>query len=143
MYRVQDVLLAHGKVIAKKKTNYVSYTGYKVKLNKTLIGYKSARYIDKDGRRQKAIISLMIPRGATVIKGTEYNTKLRTNKAKVINVVSMARGRVKKAFSMHDHNFKYKSGQNLKPSGFDPSYKTCASGIHFFIDRGTAKNYGH
>jgi len=116
-----------------------------VKLEKPIVGFKKvmklrypkpyARYLKPYDTR---VIELIIPAGALVhypdpreLDNTWF--KLRASEAYV------AKGNGK---SSHDFLFKYREGEIVKPeSKFSRVNKTCASGIHFFLDPEEAALY--
>ena len=64
--------------------------------------------------------------------------KCRASSVKVLQVFG-----AKVGISMHDLKTKYVKGKILTVKDFDTDrWKECASGIHFFITRSEAKNYG-
>ena len=96
-------------------------------LTEDIIGYKKCR--------DDIIVTLKIPRGAIVF--SINGTKCRTNKAKVIAIDG-----AKKAVSMHQY-MSYYVGDEFTIYNFDCRYNTeCGEGIHFFMTREEAEQYG-
>ena len=99
-----------------------------VKLSNSITGWKRC----KDG----VIVKLEIPRGAIVF--SINNHKCRTDKAIVKEIFGADR-----AFSVHKY-FSYYVGDKIEVYNFNCEYNTeCAEGIHFFINRQEAVEYGH
>jgi len=113
-----------------------------VKLEKPIVGFKRVMKLRYKGPWQRLdkcsrVIELIIPAGALVHypNPREGHTwfKLRASEAYV------AKGNGK---SSYDFLFKYREGEIVKPEfPFRRVNKTCASGIHFFLDPEEAANY--
>ena len=102
-------------------------------LQDPIIGYKKCR--------NDTIVTLEIPKGAIVF--SINNSKCRTNKAKVLDIIDIDSGlHIKEAYSEHDNNFVYKVGDSVTINDFNLAYNIeCASGIHFFKTEEEAINY--
>lgn len=131
------------------------------------IGNKIGRYkgLVKDGKTTKKltvykkvyeettwaniIATLEIPKGTRVVLNPEGDHKCRAEKVKVVKLeyqfkAEHNRGAVPKvAVSSHDNEYTYKVGETKVPDEeFDDTPdESCASGIHFFIDREDAESY--
>jgi hypothetical protein len=89
------------------------------------------------------IVELEIPKDALRCSAT--SRKCRCSKAKVISITNLdgTPSGVDIAYSTYDINFAYKVGEIVKVDNFDPNrWNECAPGIHFFITRQEAVNYG-
>ena len=84
------------------------------------------------------IIVATIPDDAEVRGG--YNSKCRTNKAKIIDIIG-AFGGVQVGVSMYDMTTAYFIGDDVYINDFDLSNEECSTGFHFFCDIEQAKNY--
>jgi hypothetical protein len=84
------------------------------------------------------IVVATIPDDAEV-RGS-YNSKCRTNKAKIIDIIG-AFGGVKVGVSMYDMTTTYFIGDDVYIDDFDLSNSECSTGFHFFCDIEQAKNY--
>ena len=102
-------------------------------LQDPIIGYKKCR--------NDTIVTLEIPKGAFVF--SINNSKCRTNKAKVLDIIDIDSGlHIKEAYSEYDNNFVYKVGDSVTINDFNLAYNIeCASGIHFFKTEEEAINY--
>ena len=88
------------------------------------------------------IVKLFIPNDAKRLSGC--GIKCRVDKALVLDIQSInGKKHYNSANSWYDTYFKYTVGEWVKPEfGFENDrFKTCASGIHIFIDRVAAINY--
>ena len=96
----------------------------------SFIGYKVA-----DGK----IVKLLITEDAKRSSGT--SRKCRCSKAKVLSITDINGGNYKEATSYYDDKFIYRVGEIVEVDNFDENrWKTCATGIHFFITREEAIN---
>lgn len=157
---VQKVLRSKAlKVLKKGPDNRYSWwnkddnEGFKAILEKPLVGYKKAFIIENQGSDCLAIVKVKIPAGAMVICGMETPSyheqggkkvsviKLRASVAHVLYVKSQTSKRdISVAYGYG--NFPYKRHAIVKPKpGFDRRYRTCSSGIHFFLTRKEAEVY--
>ena len=84
------------------------------------------------------IVVATIPDDAEV-RGS-YNSKCRTNKAKIIDIMGTFGG-VKVGVSMYDMKTSYFVGDEVCIDDFDLSDDECSTGFHFFCDIEQAKNY--
>ena len=84
------------------------------------------------------IVVATIPDDAEV-RGS-YNSKCRTNKAKIIDIIGTFGG-VKVGISMYDMTTTYFVGDDVYIDDFDLSNEECSTGFHFFCDIEQAKNY--
>ena len=94
------------------------------------------------------VVKLLIPEDSK--RSSSIGRKCRAEKAKVLEFQSLTgerldypHGPLKTAESSYDPKFVYKPGKIITPTnGFcDDRFNECASGIHFFIDRGEAVRY--
>ena len=69
--------------------------------------------------------------------------KCRCDKAKVLEIKDIDTGeKVEEVYSDYDPKFIYKVGKIVSVDNFDNNrWNECASGIHFFMNRGNAINY--
>lgn len=96
-------------------------------LTEDIIGYKKCK--------NDVIVTLKIPRGAIIFSINGY--KCRTNKAKVISIDGANR-----AYSKYT-NMSYYVGDEFNIYNFNCEYNVeCAEGIHFFISKEEAEQYG-
>jgi hypothetical protein len=100
-----------------------------------IIGYKKAY---DEATHSRVVIKLRIPTEAK--RSSAFGRKCRAEYADVIEIIGH---NSVKAYSDHNHNFKYEVGQRVKPEkAFDENWmEECASGIHFFITKLEAEKY--
>lgn len=97
-----------------------------IKLNEPIIGWKKCK--------NDVLVKLEIPRGAIVF--SINNSKCRTDKAKVLEIIGGNRAYSKYKF------FSYYVGDVIEIFDFNCEYNVeCAEGIHFFKTREEAENY--
>ena len=97
-----------------------------IKLSEPIIGWKKCK--------NNVLVKLEIPRGATVF--SINNSKCRTDKAKVLEIIGNDRAYSKYKF------FSYYVGDVIEIFDFNCEYNVeCAQGIHFFKSREEAENY--
>ena len=97
-----------------------------IKLSEPIIGWKKCK--------NNVLVKLEIPRGAIVF--SINNSKCRTDKAKVLEIIGSDRAYSKYKF------FSYYVGDVIEVFNFDCEYNVeCAEGIHFFKTREEAENY--
>ena len=84
------------------------------------------------------IVVATIPDDAEV-RGS-YNSKCRTNKAKIIDIIGTLSG-VQVGVSKYDMTTTYFIGDDVYIDDFDLSNNECSTGFHFFCDIEQAKNY--
>ena len=84
------------------------------------------------------IVVATIPNDAEV-RGS-YNSKCRTNKAKIIDIIGTFGG-VKVGVSVYDMTTTYFVGDDVYIDDFDLSDDECSTGFHFFCDIEQARNY--
>ena len=97
-----------------------------IKLSEPIIGWKKCK--------NNVLVKLEIPRGAIVF--SINNSKCRTDKAKVLEIIGGDR-----AYSKHKF-FSYYIGDVIEIFNFNCEYNIeCAEGIHFFKTREEAENY--
>ena len=114
-----------GADLYNAKGNLIDYRKGKI-LTEEIIGYKKCR--------NNVIVTLKIPRGATVF--SINGNKCRTNKAKVIVIDGADR-----AYSTHKY-MTYYVGDEFSIYDFNCEYNVeCGEGIHFFTTREEAENY--
>ena len=107
------------------------------------IGYKKA-WINYHGFRYYVIVTLCIPADARRSSGT--GRKCRCDKAIVEKMEWVSAGpsiNPSIAHSIHNHDFHYVAGRVVQPTnGFcEDRWKTCAGGIHFFMNKQEAIDY--
>lgn len=157
-----QILKKHTNKLNRSKFNYFQLnTGYSCVLTKPLVGYKNVYTSgnSRTGIRREAIVKLLIPAGARVIIGRDNSIiinkykndgtvisvemlKLRTDKAKVLSILSINNKPCKSGYSGHDSSFIYSVNRIVTPKrGFNRSYNTCAGGIHFYLTRKEAERY--
>lgn len=86
------------------------------------------------------LVKLRIPEDARRSSGT--CRKCRCDKAEVLEITKDGEP-VEVTFSDHDYTFMYLVGEIVEEPKYDPDrWKTCAPGIHFFMTKEEAENYG-
>lgn len=101
----------------------------------TFVGWKKA---SKD-----LIVKLLIPEDAKRSSGT--SRKCRCDKAVVLAIENPNVGDsgVMEVASMYDSEFIYRVGETVTVQDYDDDrWNECSAGIHFFINRQEAVNYG-
>ena len=91
----------------------------------------------------KYIIELEIPDDA--LRSSSTTRKCRCSKAKVVSITNLdgTPSDVKSVASCRDSKFIYNLGETVEISNFDTNrWNECAPGIHFFITRQEAVEYG-
>ena len=97
-----------------------------IKLSEPITGWKKCK--------NNVLVKLEIPRGAIVF--SINNSKCRTDKAKVLEIIGADRAYSKYKF------FSYYVGDVIEVFNFNCEYNVeCADGIHFFKTREEAENY--
>lgn len=104
-------------------------------------------------RLADVIVNLIIPRDALIYADSiawrcsdhnDYHTrKMRASKA-IVHSQALLRSRrfITTSYSNYDCEFEYKTGKTVTPyQGFSSDDKTCADGIHFFINLDDAVRY--
>lgn len=89
------------------------------------------------------IVELEIPEDA--LRSSATTRKCRCSKAKVISITNLdgSKSKEKKAISNRDSSFVYKLGETVEVPDFDPiRWNECSTGIHFFMARKEAVDYG-
>ena len=89
------------------------------------------------------IIELEIPDDA--LRSSSTTRKCRCSKAKVVSITNLdgTPSDVKSVASCRDSKFIYNLGETVEVSNFDTNrWNECAPGIHFFITRQEAVEYG-
>lgn len=90
------------------------------------------------------IVKLLIPEDAK--RSSATGRKCRCDKAQVLQIQDLEGNVLDNtvAYSFHDHGFRYIAGTVVTPVlPFEENrWEECASGIHFFISREEAVNYG-
>ena len=104
------------------------------------IGYKKA-WVGKDPPTP-AIVELEIMADAR--RCSAAGRKCRCDKAKVLSITSPdVKEHYESAFSDYDASFIYKVGEIVEVKDFDKNrWNECSTGIHFFINRQEAVDYG-
>lgn len=93
---------------------------------------------------QPCVATMEIPAKAKRFQdGGTDGWKCRASEAKVLSIVGIRdKKSYKTAISAHDRSFVYTVGKTVGPKGrFSKSKNTCASGIHFFMQRHRAVAY--
>lgn len=92
--------------------------------------------------RENYIVKLLIPETAKRVCADSF--KCRASEAKVLEIQTLdgKKADVNTVYSFYDHYFEYRVGEIVQVDDFDERKKTCSTGIHFFIDRNHAVNYG-
>ena len=94
----------------------------------SIIGWKKCR--------EGVIVKLRIPEEAK--RSHAFGRKCRAEYADVLEVIGADVG-----VSSHDGETEYRAGHRVTPDRFDDNWQDeCSSGIHFFITRLEAENYG-
>lgn len=91
----------------------------------------------------KYIIELEIPADAK--RSSATTRKCRAEAAKVISITNLdgSDSGLSSVASNHDKTFIYRVGETVKVNNFDENrWAECSSGIHFFITRNEAVQYG-
>ena len=101
-------------------------------------------YVNTFKRLQNVIVKLQIPASAERSNG--FGRKCRCSKAKVLSFETLSGKKINQkdihVVSKHDSTFVYKLGETVVPDAFDHDrFRTCSSGIHFFITRAEAVDY--
>ena len=90
------------------------------------------------------IVKLEIPEDA--LRSSATTRKCRCSKAKVLSITNLD-GSITyacTASSNYDHTFTYKIGETVEVPNFDTNrWNECSAGIHFFITRQEAVEYGY
>lgn len=79
-------------------------------------------------------------------RSSSNSRKCRCDKAKVLEIQNLYGGiaNVKEVKSNYDENFIYRLGEIVEEPNFcEDRWNECAEGIHFFINRQEAVEYGH
>ena len=125
------------------------------------IGWKKACLIYPDDKKTdwlgfRCIVTLLIPEDAK--RSSAFGNKCRCSKAKVLKVEAFneieeldkrtkeesSKWAIGKSFyNICTDRILYKTGEEVIPSGFDENrWHECSEGIHFFMTREEAENYG-
>ena len=94
--------------------------------------------------RNDLIVKLEIP--ADALRCSAIGRKCRCSKAKVLSITNVdgSDANTDTAASKHDKNFIYKIGETVEVPNFDTNrWNECSAGIHFFITRQEAVEYGY
>ena len=112
----------------------------------TFIGFKKAKlYSPDESAQQDVIVELEIP--ADACRSSATRRKCRCDKAKVLSITTLDgvevganAGTVR---SNYDARFEYRVGEIVtEPNFCEDRWEECAPGIHFFINRQEAVEYG-
>lgn len=79
-------------------------------------------------------------------RSSSNSRKCRCDKAKVLEIQNLYGGvaNIKEVKSNYDENFIYRLGEIVEEPNFcEDRWNECAEGIHFFINRQEAVEYGH
>ena len=108
----------------------------------SFIAWKKAM-ISKFDSCAYVIIKLLIPEDALRSSGT--SRKCRASKAVVLDIQMLDGTPLENvtACSKYNFSFIYEIGKTVEPDSFDENrFNECSNGIHFFIDRSEAVEYG-
>lgn len=122
-----------------KKEDFVRSLPTKCPQEGSFIGFKKCY----DEEENEYLVTLEIPAWAKRV--STFRNKCRASAALVLSIEPIDHGReAEKVFSTYNHNFFYRVGDIVVPTKpFDEHFaKTCTSGIHFFLSREEAKNWG-
>ena len=103
----------------------------------SFIGFKKART-----EISNYIVELEIQADSERCSAT--SRKCRCSKAKVISITNLdgSQADIKEVASSYDKTFKYRIGEIVEVTNFDPNrWNECSNGIHFFITRQEAVDY--
>ena len=103
----------------------------------SFIGFKKTRT-----ENNNYIVELEIQADSERCSAT--SRKCRCSKAKVISITNLdgSQADIKEVVSSYDKTFKYKIGEIVEVTNFDPNrWNECSTGIHFFITRQEAVDY--
>lgn len=104
----------------------------------SFVGWKCAR---TDPDYERAIIKLLITENAK--RSSSTTRKCRCSEAKVLAIYKADGSEIQEAVSKYDSRFKYKVGETVSVPDFDEDrWNECAAGIHFFITKEEAEEYG-
>lgn len=117
----------------------ILYNGF-YELTQSVIAYKKVYVRRKDNSLLNAVVTLEIPRGASVY--LTYD-KCRASSAIVKKIeVCGEKTNYRKAYSVYNRSFQYQVGKKVKPDrAFSHLTMECQSGIHFFRTKAEAENY--
>ena len=100
------------------------------------VGWKKAKCEGKP-----VLVKLKIPSDAK--RSSATTQKCRCDKAIVLDIETIDGEKCNEAYSGYDATFIYRVGEEVKVENFcEDRFRECAAGIHFFIDRQEALNYG-
>lgn len=87
-----------------------------------------------------AIVKLLIPEDA--LRSSSTSNKIRTSKAKVLDIRKFDNTKVDLAYSIYDPAFVYRVGKTVEVPDFNTDrYCQCAPGIHCFMTKEEALEY--
>lgn len=94
----------------------------------------------------EAVAELIIPPGSTIVRSYYSYGMMRTNNVHVKNITDLDDQIIDDDFECYSPsmgNLKYNVGSHVKPEKplNTDIYKTCVSGIHFYLSKQSAKNY--
>ena len=100
----------------------------------SFIGYKICK--------ESKIVKLLITEDSK--RSSATTRKCRASKVKVLEISNIENTeKFEMATSKYDENFVYKVGETIEIADFDENrWNECSSGIHFFITRDEAVQYG-
>jgi hypothetical protein len=122
-----------------EKKNFVRSLPVKCPEEGSFIGFKKCY----DEEENAYLVTLEIPAWAKRV--STFRNKCRASAALVLSIEPIDHGKeAEKVFSTYNHNFFYRVGDLVVPTmPFDEHFaKTCTSGIHFFLSREEAKDWG-
>ena len=92
---------------------------------------------------KNAIAMIEIPNEAKRTSNIK-NRKCRAEFIRVIGMWDLEGNQILKAFGMRDSNLIYETGAIVKPDSYDDDFKEdCSHGIHFFVTKQEAIEYGN
>lgn len=121
--------------------------GFLLRVRVPFYGYKKTLKLRPTNTEPRVftITEIWLPTNTLIVVGNDFyqSGKLRADRAKVLNITSISKKTAHMlACSDYDPTYTYKPRTMIRPKlKFDLRFKTCASGIHFFMKRTTAVNY--
>jgi hypothetical protein len=131
----------------------MGWDGAHLILNEDLHVFKQARFWKPRelwgyGDGEKVIVNLIIPRGSRIyigrvrMQGVHY--KVRASQAMVHSIANFQGKEKDIAYALYDRMYSYKPGKLKRPEKpFYMGFNECGSGIHFFLDIGSALQYNY
>ena len=116
---------------------------YEAKIDYPMVCPEKGSFTGYKKCKNGLIVELEIPEDA--LRSSATTRKCRCSKAKVISITNLdgSKSEEKKAISNRDSSFVYKLGETVEVPDFDPiRWNECSTGIHFFMARKEAVDYG-